>query len=380
MSPKAASITLRLPTGTHCVEIAPHGAMLLERALRHHPGRWALVTDAHVWAHVWEHVARHLAEAGHEVPDPIVIPPGEGSKRLGTLSRVLQQLLRRNLERNSCLVALGGGVVTDLAGMAAATYMRGISWLAVPTSLLGMVDAAVGGKVGVDLLRTKNAVGCFHQPSRVLAGTNFLDSLPERERRNGLAEIVKYAMIADRRLFERLETCRASALGRSPEADVELVARCVRIKARIVEEDPLEHHQRAALNFGHTVGHALEAQGRGRLLHGEAVALGMLVACALAETCGVARQPLRRRLATLLHRLGLPTRADTPVSVRALQGHLRRDKKSRGGAMRFVLTPRIGSVSIGHEVPMPLLEEALQVIAPASRNVRHRAAGKGREG
>jgi len=291
---------------------------------------------------------------------------------MATLTSLLRQMLQRNLGRDGRIVALGGGVVTDLAGLAAATYMRGISWIAAPTSLLGMVDAAVGGKVAVNLLRTKNAVGCFHQPEAVLVGTDFLRSRPEEERRNGLAEIVKYAMIADRRLFTALERCEAPRLGRSPEDDVELVSRCCRIKARTVERDPFELGPRAALNFGHTVGHALEA--RDGLRHGEAVAVGMRVACALAENRRLAREPLQEPLEALLCRLGLPTRAALPVSVASLRRFLRRDKKSRDGALRFVLTPRIGRVSIGHVVSETELEEAFQVIAP------RRERGRARQG
>jgi 3-dehydroquinate synthase len=356
------------------VHIAPSGADLLQDYLARQPRPTVFVTDQNVRFHLWETLAPRLRLEGMPVAEPIVLPPGEASKSLKALSVVLHGLLRCDLERGGRLVALGGGVVTDLAGLAAATYKRGISWVAAPTTLLGMVDAAIGGKVGVNLLRTKNAMGCFHQPEAVLVGTDFLRTLPEAERRNGLAEIVKYAMIADRRLFAELGRGSGSRWGRSPQRDVELVARCCRIKARTVVADPFEEGQRASLNFGHSVGHALES--RLGLRHGEAVALGMVVACAVAENQGLAREPLREPLVALLGHLGLPTRAPTPVSLGSLRRFLRRDKKSRDGTLRFVLTPRIGRVSIGHAVSEADLAEAIQVIA--ARGNRGREAGKSR--
>ncbi|MFQ5600563.1 MAG: 3-dehydroquinate synthase family protein, partial [Candidatus Krumholzibacteriia bacterium] len=208
----------------------------------------------------------------------------------------------------------------------------------------------------------KTAIGAFHQPRAVLIGTDFLRSLPERQRRNGLGEVVKYAMIADRRLFLDLERGRPDLLGRHPAADARLVARCCRIKARIVEADVREQGVRAALNFGHTLGHALEGDGRSGLAHGEAVGLGMLVACALAEELGVAREPLRERLQALLQRLGLPVRARRRTSLGTLRRAWRRDKKALQGLPRFVLTPRIGTVSMGHRIDEEHLERSLSVV------------------
>jgi 3-dehydroquinate synthetase len=259
-------------------------------------------------------------------------------------------------------VALGGGVVGDLAGFVAATYLRGIAWVAVPTSLLSMVDAAVGGKVGVNLDGTKNVVGAFHQPIAVLAATEFLRTLPPRQRTSGLGEVVKYAMIADRALFARLQRDGRAWRRARPHADADLVARCCRIKARFVAADEREGGARAALNFGHTLGHALEGDGRHGLLHGEAVALGMLAACSIAARLRIAPLALCARLERLLAALGLPVRHAPANGLPALRRAWQRDKKARAGRPRFVLTPAVGAVSLGHEVPDAMIIEALRGI------------------
>ncbi|HZL86447.1 MAG TPA: 3-dehydroquinate synthase [Candidatus Krumholzibacteria bacterium] len=346
-------------TGDYAVRIDTSVTVALARILRARPRRCAIVTEPHVRRLWWPRLARSLRAHGVDLLPPVVIPTGENAKSLRVLEHILHALLRRGLDRDSCILALGGGAVTDVAGFAAATYMRGIDWVAVPTSLLGMVDAAVGGKVGANLRRTKNAVGAFHPPLAVLAGTEFLRTLSPRERRSGLGEVVKYAMIADRRLFEQLEHGAPARWGRAPQADAKLVARCCRIKARFVCQDPRERGVRASLNFGHTVAHALEAETSLRLAHGEAVGLGMLVACSIAEEIGVAREPMRARLEAVLLRLGLPTHWPRPPRRARLRRFLARDKKAREGTLRFVLTPRIGSVSVGHVVGTEVLERAL---------------------
>jgi len=346
------------------VQVGVSGPGLLAAVLRHEPRRWAVVTDTRVRRALWERTAPVLRRQRLEVGAPLLLPAGERAKTLRTLERLLEQLLRRGFDRGSGLVALGGGAVTDLVGFAAATYMRGIDWVAVPTTLLGMVDAGLGGKVATNLLRTKNAVGAFHQPRHVLVGTDFLRTLPERERKSGLGEIVKYAMIADRALFRALARSDPERLGREPRADARLVARCCRIKARVVAADPWERGQRGVLNFGHTVGHALEAAAPGDLTHGEAVGLGMLVATAVAEMNGVAQEAMHERLEALLQHLGLRTRAPWEPSLPRLRRFLGRDKKARSGRLHFVLTPRIGACSIGHVVGEEILERALARISP----------------
>jgi 3-dehydroquinate synthase len=375
---RSRRIRVGLGARSYAITIGTDGAALLATSLANLPGPWCIVTDTNVRRHVWRAVAprlRHLT-----VPEPLVVPAGETSKRWETLARLQTALLRRGYGRDVCIVALGGGVVLDLAGFAAATYLRGVDWIAVPTTLLAMVDAAVGGKVGVDLDGIKNSVGAFHQPRAVLAGTDFLATLPQRERRSGLAEVIKYAMIRDRRLWADLvrdagEWSRARA-----EADAALVARCCAIKARIVAADEREAGERAVLNFGHTVGHALEGDGRRGLRHGEAVGLGMLVACAIAESTGVAREPQRQRLQQLLQRIGLPVRTARRVGVARLRRAWRRDKKARGGVPSFVLTPRIGAASVGHRVPEDRIVAALHVISGPRPALRPRSSSQLRAG
>ena len=361
-----ANIRVRVSAGHGEIRIAGNRTALLARALGDAARRAVVVTDARVHRALWRQTSAALRAHSVDVGAPIVLPAGEAAKSLQTLEWLLDQMLRRGLDRDSLLVAMGGGAVTDVGGFAAATFMRGIDWIAVPTSLIGLVDASIGGKVGVNLRRTKNAVGAFHAPRAVLVGTDSLRTLAARQRRSGLGEIVKYAMIADRRLFLALERGAARRLGQDPEGDGILVARCCRIKAHFVARDATERGVRAALNFGHTVGHALEADAAGALTHGEAVGLGMLVAAAVAESNGVAHEAQSARLAALLQRLGLPVRAPRPPTLERLQRYLRHDKKARAGELRFVLTPRIGAYSIGHSVAADVLEGALAVIGPRS--------------
>ena len=325
-----------------------------------------VVTDSNVRRRLWpklRRARRHL----HELPEPIVIDAGEQHKNMRTLTRVHREFLARNLDRNSVVLALGGGMVTDLAGFAASTWMRGIAWMAAPTTLLGMVDASIGGKVAVNLGTTKNIVGAFHQPDAVLIGTRALSTLPARERRGGLAEVVKYAMIADASFFRSLESAGGKLLKAQASRDAELVTRCARIKARVVEADEKESGQRAMLNFGHTIGHVLETRSRFSLSHGEAVGLGMLVACRLAEITGVAGLAPRQRLSDLLRQWRLPVRLAARIPWSRVWSTLQQDKKTLHGTPRFVLTPRIGRVSVGHEVPAESIRQALEVIHPGRR-------------
>lgn len=360
-------IAVRLGAHAYPVLVDRDPGALLARWLQRQARPWIAITERRVQRHVWRRIVPVLREAGLDLRDPILVSEGEAAKTLGSWQAVQRALLRAGLGRDALVVAVGGGVVTDVAGFAAATYLRGVDWVALPTSLLGMVDAAVGGKVGANLLGTKNAVGAFHQPRAVLVGTQALATLPARERRGGLGEIVKYAMIADRALFRTLERGGADRMGRDAEGDARLVARCCRIKARFVEADAREHGARAALNFGHTLGHALEGDGRHGLSHGEAVGLGMLAACWLAERLGVAREPQLERLRALLQRLGLPTRAPWRPPRARLRRAWNRDKKARDGRPRFVLTPRIGSFSLGHVVDEDAIVAAVETVLPRTQ-------------
>ncbi|MGC8991628.1 MAG: 3-dehydroquinate synthase, partial [Verrucomicrobiia bacterium] len=275
------------------------------------------------------------------------------------------------LERNSFVVALGGGVMGDLAGFVAATYLRGISFVQVPTTLLAQVDSSIGGKVGVNLPSGKNLVGAFHQPRLVLADVDTLKTLSDREFRAGLAEVIKYGIIFDSDLFARIERVLPHILMRDPGAIARIVARCCEIKATVVSKDETEAGLRAILNFGHTIGHALEAMGRYRkYLHGEAIAIGQVAAARISSRLLGLPESDANRICHLFERAGLPTKS--PLSARQLRRALETmslDKKVACGNVRFVLVPRIGEAVYGQRVPEDVLMESLrQQTAPLSKS------------
>jgi 3-dehydroquinate synthase len=290
------------------------------------------------------------------------IPAGEKSKNLETVKLLYTRAVEAGLDRASVVVALGGGVVGDLAGFVAASYMRGIGFVQVPTTLLAMVDSSVGGKTGVNLPQGKNLVGAFYQPREVLIDLGVLHSLPEVEYIAGLAEVVKYGLIWDAVLFSTLEDNVEGLLARDIEFLEKIVARCCEIKAEVVALDEHESGVRAILNFGHTFGHAVEqSTGYGEWLHGEAVSVGMLYAADISTTCKRFPVVERDRLEALLTRLGLPVRttAKSPsLSWSAVRGAMAKDKKSVQAQPRFVLAERMGSVVFGCEIEEDALERA----------------------
>jgi 3-dehydroquinate synthase len=277
------------------------------------------------------------------------LPAGEASKTLAGIERTTQWLAEQGYDRRGAIVGVGGGAATDHAGFAAAVYLRGVRFALAPTTLLAMVDASVGGKTAVDLPAGKNLVGAFHQPSAVVADLGFLDTLPAREIRAGLAEVVKCGFIADPALLDLLEGLPAGATDSASTlpagATAELVARAVRVKAEVVAEDETEGGRRAILNFGHTVGHALEAASNYGLLHGEAVALGMIAALELGEARGVGSPALTARARALLARLGLPVDLHPRLSADVL-ARVTVDKKRRGGAIKFVFCAAAGETRL----------------------------------
>jgi 3-dehydroquinate synthase len=272
---------------------------------------------------------------------------GEACKTLAEIERTTLWLAREGFDRRGAVVGIGGGAATDHAGFAAAVYLRGVRFALLPTTLLAMVDASVGGKTAVDLPAGKNLVGAFHQPSAVIADLGFLETLPAREIRAGLAEVVKCGFIADPVLLTILETLPGggSAFTLAPDVAAELVARAVRVKAEVVAEDETEGGRRAILNFGHTVGHALEAASGYDLLHGEAVALGMLAALSLGEARGVGPRALTERATALLARLQLPVDLAPRLNAEVL-ARLTVDKKRRGGTIKFVFCTAPGATRL----------------------------------
>ncbi len=318
-------------------------------------GRAAIVTDRTVEKLHARRALRALKEAGIDA-QVIPVPPGESSKSWEWADRLYTRLLWGGFDRESVIVAVGGGVVGDLAGFVAATYLRGVRWVQVPTTLLAQVDASVGGKTGINHRLGKNLIGAFHQPRFVLIDPQVLETLPERERRSGIAEVLKVSLVRDAELFAFLEEHVDGLIRLEPPAVVEeALARAVRIKAEIVAEDEREvKGVRTLLNFGHTVGHALEAAtGYRLLLHGEAVAWGMRVEAALSRARGALSPEEEERVRALVHRLGLPP-LPPALDIETLMEYIRRDKKVRAAKLRIVLLR-----GIGHAEPVEIPEVEL---------------------
>lgn len=300
-----------------------------------------LVTDENVARLHAEGMITALRRSGFD-PKTLTIPAGEVHKTLDTIRRLWHGFLKAGLERSSTVIALGGGVIGDLAGFAASTFMRGANWVVVPTTLLAMVDAALGGKTGFDLPEGKNLIGSFYPPRLVLADPEVLRTLPEEEFRSGLAEVVKHGLIADPELFE---LCSRGLDGIRDHLE-EVVKRAMAVKIKIIETDPYEKGLRAALNLGHTVGHAVELASAFRLRHGEAVSAGIVAEAKLAERLAGAEKGLSERAATVLEALGLPTRIPEELPPAELVRVMMMDKKRSNGIVRFALPIHIGQVEL----------------------------------
>lgn len=309
--------------------------------------RAVLVTHPEVFDLHGETVLQSLAAVGRSA-ETIRVPSGEASKSQSHLAWLWQEFARLRLDRRSVILALGGGVIGDLAGFAAATYLRGLDLVQIPTTLLAQVDASVGGKTAIDLPEGKNLVGAFYQPRWVVADVGTLATLPARELRAGLAEVIKYGVIADADLFDFLERERDAILAGDPERLSEIVWRSCGIKADVVRQDEREGGLRAILNYGHTLGHAVEAlAGYANLLHGECVAIGMEAAARLAERLGRLDPEAVSRQRRLLEAYGLPVHLPAGQEVGAILAAMQWDKKTVGDEIRFVLPTRIGAVEWG---------------------------------
>jgi 3-dehydroquinate synthase len=324
--------------------------------------RAVVVADSAIAGTHAARVAKSLTAAGATVY-PVTVPSGEGSKSLQALGQIWDEMARLAVDRRSHVVAVGGGVVGDLAGFAAATFARGLALWHVPTTLVAQVDSAIGGKTGVNLAGGKNLVGAFWQPRGVVADVDTLASLPDREFISGLAEVVKYGVILDPAFFAWLEDNAADLVGRKPAAVTHAVERSAAIKAGVVERDELEiSGLRAALNYGHTFGHAFETVlGYGTLLHGEAVAIGMAKAARLAVALGRIPEAIVIRQDRLLDRLQLPrsTGGLAPLVPEKLLEVMGRDKKAEGGKLRFVLPSRLGEVELVDRIDPSLVRQIL---------------------
>lgn len=323
--------------------------------------RCAVITDSNVAPHYAQAATAALVDAGIN-PIVITVPAGEKSKSLKQVGECYDALAKHRLERKSFVVALGGGVIGDLAGFVAATYLRGVPFVQVPTTLLAQVDSSVGGKVGVNLKAGKNLAGSFYQPRLVLCDLTTLDTLPRREYAAGLAEVIKYGIIYDAPLFKKLENSIEAIVARDPALLAKIVARCCEIKADVVSQDETETGLRAILNFGHTVGHALEAiSGYGKYLHGEAISYGQVVAARLSQRLHGMPQEDVERVKDLLARAGLPTEVRLSENQkRDLFAAMRLDKKVSAGEIKFVLAKKIGQVDFGCKVSEQEVEGALR--------------------
>jgi len=360
----SATDTVNVSLGDRSYEIILGPALLKDSASRilpwlarrfggKQPRFAAIVTDRNVAQHA-QTLRSSLQQAGLHA-ELLAVEPGETSKSLAAAAAIYDQLVEWNADRNTPLIAVGGGVIGDLAGFAAATFNRGLPFIQAPTTLLADVDSSVGGKVGINHPRAKNLIGAFHQPLGVLIDTDCLRTLPPREYQSGLAEVVKYGVILDGAFFAWLEQNAEQLVQLDPVAVRHAIARSCRLKADVVEQDEFERSgRRAALNYGHTFAHAFETlAGYGELLHGEAVAIGMVCASRLAVRRGRIPAELTDRQTALLERCQLPTAV--PASIRSREREIldcmRLDKKTIGGKLRFVLPSRLGQVELVDGVP-----------------------------
>ncbi len=316
-----------------------------------------VVTTEDVWRHQGCAIAQALAARPHDV---LFLPGGEDHKRISPIEALAEEMVHRGADRSSLVIGFGGGIVNDMAGFLAAIFMRGIAVLQIPTTLLAQVDAAVGGKTGVNLVSGKNLIGSFHQPLAVLIDPAVLDTLPEREYRAGLWEIIKAGIIRDAGLFQFLARHRDEVLRRQPEAVDRIIADSVRIKAEVVSADEKESDLRRILNFGHTFGHALEAEtGYRRYLHGEAVAWGMRAAIDLARRTGHAPAGECAAMLDLIRDYG-PVPSLDGIDPTRLLARLVHDKKTVMGAVHFVLPVRVGEVRIVSGIPEDTVLDAIR--------------------
>lgn len=331
--------------------------------LRQRPlgNRLGIITDTRVKEVLGDRLHQQLTCAGLRT-DMIPITPGEESKQWKTVHTIFGELVRTGFDRKSSLLALGGGVVGDVAGFVAALYMRSIPYVQVPTTLLAQVDSSLGGKNGIDLSNGKNLLGTIYQPRRVYIDPSMLETLSEDQFRNGLAEVIKSAIIRDPELFHLLEESHDAVLARNPKVLQEVVGRCCHMKCRLVMEDERDAGPRRILNFGHTVGHAVETYTKYRIPHGMAVSMGMAVETALSTRMGILSHTDRDRTLNLLVRYGLPVRIPHNYEIPKILSLMNVDKKNEDGRITIVLPTTIGDVVVRQAVPKDTIRKALKEV------------------
>jgi 3-dehydroquinate synthase len=333
--------------------------------------RYVIITDSHL-----ERQGESLQAAFRRrglTCDFISFPAGEGSKSRRVRDEIEDGIIRLGAGRDTALVALGGGVVGDLVGFVAATFKRGVPYVQVPTTLIGMVDSSIGGKTGINHPAGKNLIGAFHQPSAVYIDVDYLKTLPDRHYASGLAEVIKCGVIADRGLFASLETHLDRILRREPDLMSRVIEACCLIKAKVVMDDPRESSRRKILNFGHTIGHAIETLSGFRLAHGEAVAIGMVAEARVAARLGMLSAAALARIARLCDATGLPTAVPPAFTPAAILQVARHDKKNRQGRVAYALPTRIGGMaSEGGDYAVPVNDTLVTEILQDMRRLRPR--------
>lgn len=368
------TITVELGDRSYPVYVGNGLLRSLPRLLNDHSvsGPIVVVCDRNVARLHYPAVERLLTSSGYSVV-PVILPPGERYKNLGTAGRIYTRMLRAGIGRSATVLAVGGGVIGDLAGFVAATYQRGLTLVHCPTTLLAQVDSSIGGKTGVNHALGKNMIGAFYQPRCVIADNNMLRTLPHREVVCGLGEIVKYGIILDEELFSWIESGLKNLLDLDPPTLFRIVSRCVELKSQLVSRDEREAGERVVLNCGHTIGHALEAEGGYRLLkHGEAVLLGLAAESHLAVRLNLLSQDSFERITSLIGRVPLKVGLRRINKKKALS-FIGRDKKGRLGRNRFVLPVRIGQTSVVEDIPREMVGEALDVALALARSGSGRA-------
>jgi len=355
-----ASFTVKTPLREYCAVVERGILGRIAQYVPERSGKIFVITNQDIWRQHGDKVARGLAGLSHDI---VFLPAGEERKRLADVEQAAGEMVDRGADRSSIVVAFGGGIVTDMGGFLAAIFMRGIPVVQIPTTLLAQVDAAIGGKTGVNLVEGKNLIGSFHQPLAVLIDPEVLGTLPEREYRAGLFEVIKYGVIRSAPLFQLLVEGRDDVLAKEPSVVDRIIEESVRIKAEVVSADERESDLRRILNFGHTFGHALEAEtAYERYLHGEAVGFGMRAAVHLAKSIGHVGAPDAAGILDVVDRYG-PIPALRDISAERIACRLMKDKKTIQGKIHFVLPRKIGEVAVvsgvGHDAVLSAIRCAL---------------------
>ena len=333
--------------------------MILLIAKNHKAGRYAVITDDCVGGLYGKKILAALKDIGLNA-SLIDFPAGEASKNIHTVMDIAGKLMEMGADRETCLIALGGGVVGDIAGFVASIFMRSVPCIQIPTTLVAQVDSSIGGKTGIDLPYGKNLLGTFYQPSAVFANLSFLNTLPEKEFKNGLAEVIKYGIIDDEKMFRHLEDNIDGIKSKDFKLLLGMVENCCQIKKSVVEIDEKEQGLRRILNFGHTLGHALEAISKYAITHGEGVAMGMVAAARISEKMGYLKNSEMERIETLIDQARLPVKIPSSLNADKIINQLKMDKKKKGDIINFVLLKKIGMPFINGNIEPKLIAAVIE--------------------